>query len=98
MRRSVEIVSSIAEALAEAHEHGIVHRDVKPSNVVINDRGQVKVLDFGLSEASFRAILGRCRSGCRHSLFDSNSQRRNCRHTSLSFAGTSHRENGRRTK
>jgi len=53
MHRSVEIVSSIAEALSEAHEHGIVHRDVKPSNVVISERGQVKVLDFGLVKHLF---------------------------------------------
>ncbi|HJX89145.1 MAG TPA: tetratricopeptide repeat protein, partial [Pyrinomonadaceae bacterium] len=58
MRRSVEIVSSIAEALAEAHEHGIVHRDVKPSNVVVNDRGQVKVLDFGLVKHLFEQSSG----------------------------------------
>ena len=48
LKRAVEIVASIAEALTEAHEQGIVHRDIKPSNVVITDRGQVKVLDFGL--------------------------------------------------
>ena len=46
--RAVQIVSAIAEALGEAHRSGIIHRDVKPANVVINDRGQVKVLDFGL--------------------------------------------------
>jgi serine/threonine protein kinase/Tfp pilus assembly protein PilF len=53
LRRAVEIVSAIAEALAEAHEQGIVHRDIKPSNVIVNDRGQVKVLDFGLVKHLF---------------------------------------------
>ncbi|MDT4896344.1 MAG: eukaryotic-like serine/threonine-protein kinase [Acidobacteriota bacterium] len=48
LARAAEIVRDVAEALGEAHRHGIVHRDVKPSNVIINERAQVKVLDFGL--------------------------------------------------
>ena len=48
--RAVEIIADVAEALGEAHARGIIHRDIKPSNVVINRRGQVKVLDFGLAK------------------------------------------------
>ena len=48
--RAIEIISQVAEALAEAHAHGIIHRDIKPSNVAINERGNVKVLDFGLAK------------------------------------------------
>lgn len=53
LKRSVEIVSAIAQALGEAHDHGIVHRDIKPTNVLISDRGHVKVLDFGLVKHLF---------------------------------------------
>jgi tetratricopeptide (TPR) repeat protein len=48
--RAIEIIEQVAEALGEAHRNGVVHRDIKPSNVAINQRGEVKVLDFGLAK------------------------------------------------
>ena len=47
---AVSIAIQIAEALAEAHRVGILHRDVKSGNIMLTSRGQVKVLDFGLAK------------------------------------------------
>ena len=50
LTRAIEIIEDVAAALGEAHRLGIIHRDVKPSNIMINERAEVKVLDFGLAK------------------------------------------------
>jgi tRNA A-37 threonylcarbamoyl transferase component Bud32 len=49
--RALEIIDGVLTALDYSHRHGIVHRDVKPANVMLTPSGQVKVMDFGIARA-----------------------------------------------
>src|SRR5436305_9012664 len=50
-RRAIELALQVAHALAFAHQHGLVHRDVKPQNVLITQDGDAKVTDFGIARS-----------------------------------------------
>ncbi|WP_261132754.1 Stk1 family PASTA domain-containing Ser/Thr kinase [Bacillus sp. Marseille-Q3570] len=55
--RSVEIMKQISSAIAHAHEHHIVHRDIKPHNILIDEDGNAKVTDFGIALAATSATI-----------------------------------------
>jgi CHASE2 domain-containing sensor protein/tRNA A-37 threonylcarbamoyl transferase component Bud32 len=49
-REAIKVITEVGDALAEAHKHRIIHRDIKPHNIMITKAGRVKVLDFGLAK------------------------------------------------
>lgn len=50
-RRAIEVIADACQALNFSHQHGIIHRDVKPANIMISTSGAVKVMDFGIARA-----------------------------------------------
>ena len=58
-KQAVDYAVQIGEALQEAHGKGIVHRDIKADNIMINSKGQIKVMDFGLAKLKGAAKLTR---------------------------------------
>ncbi len=50
-QRAIEVIADACQALNFSHQHGIIHRDVKPANIMISKTGAVKVMDFGIARA-----------------------------------------------
>jgi tRNA A-37 threonylcarbamoyl transferase component Bud32 len=48
-RRAAELVAALAEAVHKAHEQGVIHQDITPGNVIVDGRGQPRLIDFGLA-------------------------------------------------
>ena len=56
IRKLLELASQVLKGLEAAHEHGIIHRDIKPGNIFLTTDGQVKILDFGVAKLTHTEI------------------------------------------
>ncbi|MHC4150206.1 MAG: protein kinase domain-containing protein, partial [Planctomycetota bacterium] len=54
---ALDIAVQVAQGISRAHEENIVHRDIKPANIIITNRGEVKIVDFGLAKLAGRTML-----------------------------------------
>lgn len=52
VRKRIELVACVADAVHHAHQNSVIHRDLKPANILVDESGQPKVLDFGIARAS----------------------------------------------
>lgn len=66
LERAVDIALQIGDALDHAHQHGVIHRDVNPSNIIMQQNGQVKVTDFGLAKLASTASSNTSQPGAFH--------------------------------
>jgi serine/threonine protein kinase len=70
LERAVDIALQIGDALDYAHQHGVIHRDVNPSNIILMENSQVKVTDFGLAKLTPASSWSASQSGVFHGTLD----------------------------